>query len=106
MIICILAGLSFFSIYQYNTQLWRKAVKFYYILLDHHRLKEIVISFGPYSPLAFILLQIVQVVVAPIPGGGNRVLRGVHIRSKGRIFLFHGRSPIRVLACLQLSEDF
>jgi uncharacterized membrane protein YdjX (TVP38/TMEM64 family) len=67
--ICILAGLSFLSIYQYNTPLWRKAFKLYYILLDHHRLKEIILSYGAYSPLAFILLQIVQIIVAPIPGG-------------------------------------
>jgi uncharacterized membrane protein YdjX (TVP38/TMEM64 family) len=86
LIICILAGLSFFSIYQYNTQLWRKAVKFYYILLDHHRLKEIVISFGPYSPLAFILLQIVQVVVAPIPGGAIEFLGGYIFGVKAGFF--------------------
>jgi len=56
LVICILAGLSFFSIYQYNTPLWHKAVKLYYILQDHHRLKEIISSYGAYSPLAFILL--------------------------------------------------
>jgi len=76
LVICILAGLSFFSIYQYNTQLWIKAVKLYYILLDHHRLKGIILSYGAYSPLAFILLQIVQVVVAPIPGGAIEFLGG------------------------------
>ena len=76
LVICILAGLSFFSIYQYNTPLWRKAVKLYYILQDHHQLKEIISSYGAYSPLAFILLQIVQVVVAPIPGGAIEFLGG------------------------------
>jgi uncharacterized membrane protein YdjX (TVP38/TMEM64 family) len=76
LIICILAGLSFFSIYQYNTQLWREGVKLYYILQDHHRLKGIILSYGAYSPLAFILLQIVQVVVAPIPGGAIEFLGG------------------------------
>ncbi len=76
LVIFILAGLSFFSIYQYNTPLWRKAVKLYYILQDHHRLKEIISSYGAYSPLAFILLQIVQVIVAPIPGGAIEFLGG------------------------------
>jgi uncharacterized membrane protein YdjX (TVP38/TMEM64 family) len=76
LIICILAGLSFFSIYQYNTQLWREGVKLYYTLQDHHRLKGIILSYGAYSPLAFILLQIVQVVVAPIPGGAIEFLGG------------------------------
>jgi len=76
LVICILAGLSFFSIYQYNTPLWRKAVKLYYILQGHHRIKEIISSYGAYSPLAFILLQIIQVVVAPIPGGAIEFLGG------------------------------
>jgi len=76
LVICILAGLSFFSIYQYNTTLWRKAVKFYYILHDHHQLKGIILSYGAYSPLAFILLQILQVIVAPIPGGAIEFLGG------------------------------
>jgi uncharacterized membrane protein YdjX (TVP38/TMEM64 family) len=76
LVICILAGLSFLSIYQYNTPLWHKAVKLYYILQDHHRLKEIISSYGAYSPLAFIFLQIVQIVVAPIPGGAIELLGG------------------------------
>ncbi len=86
MIICILAGLSFFSIYQYNTQLWREAVKLYYILQDHHRLKGIILSYGAYSPLAFILLQIVQVVVAPIPGGAIEFLGGYIFGVKAGFF--------------------
>jgi uncharacterized membrane protein YdjX (TVP38/TMEM64 family) len=86
LIICILAALSFFSIYQYNTQLWRKTVKLYYILLDHHRLKEIIISFGAYSFLAFILLQVVQVVVAPIPGGAIEFLGGYIFGVKAGFF--------------------
>ena len=74
--ICILAGLSFFSIYQYNTHLWREALKLYSTLQDHHRLKGIILSYGAYSPLAFIILQIVQVVVAPIPGGAIEFIGG------------------------------
>jgi uncharacterized membrane protein YdjX (TVP38/TMEM64 family) len=76
LIICILAGLSFFCIFQYSEQLWNAAVKSYYILNDHHRLMEVISSFNPYSPLAFILLQVVQVVVAPIPGGPIAFLGG------------------------------
>jgi uncharacterized membrane protein YdjX (TVP38/TMEM64 family) len=87
LIICILAGLSFFSIYQYNTQLWREAVKLYCTLQDHHRLKGIILSYGAYSPLAFILLQIVQVVVAPIPGGAIEFLGG-YIFGVGAGFLY------------------
>jgi len=89
LIICILAGLSFLSIYQYNTQIWRGAVKFYYTLQDHHhnyRLKAIILSYGPYSPLAFILVQVVQVVVAPIPGGAIEFLGGYMFGVKAGFF--------------------
>ena len=72
----ILTVLSFFLIYYYNTQLWSAAVKSYSILNDHYRFKETIDSFGPYSPLAFILLQVVQVVVAPIPGAPVGFLGG------------------------------
>jgi uncharacterized membrane protein YdjX (TVP38/TMEM64 family) len=72
----ILAGFIFLFIYQYNSQLWIKAVNLYDILHDRHQLKVIIRSFGPYSPLAYILLQITQVIVAPIPGGAIEFLGG------------------------------
>jgi uncharacterized membrane protein YdjX (TVP38/TMEM64 family) len=72
----ILAGFIFLFIYQYNSQLWIKVVNLYDILHDRHQLKVIIRSFGPYSPLAYILLQIIQVIVAPIPGGAIEFLCG------------------------------
>ncbi len=72
----ILAVLFSFLIYHYNTQLWGAAAKSYSILNDQCRFKEIVDSFGAYSPLAFILLQVTQVVVAPIPGAPVGFLGG------------------------------
>jgi len=76
LVIFILTVLSSFLIYYYNTQLWSAAVKSYSLLNDHDRFKETIDSFGPYSPLAFILLQVVQVVVAPIPGAPVGFLGG------------------------------
>jgi len=73
---CLLAGFVFFILYQYNSQLWVQVVKFYTIIQDHHRLKRFLISFGAYSPLAYILLQIIQVIIAPIPGGAIEFLGG------------------------------
>jgi uncharacterized membrane protein YdjX (TVP38/TMEM64 family) len=54
--------------------------------LDHHRLKEVILSYGAYSPLAFILLQILQVVVAPIPGGAIEFLGGYIFGVKAGFF--------------------
>lgn len=72
----ILAGLIFIFIYQFNSQLWRKVVQLYDIFHNRHELKGFIRSFGPYSPLAYILLQILQVVVAPVPGGAVEFLGG------------------------------
>jgi uncharacterized membrane protein YdjX (TVP38/TMEM64 family) len=43
---------------------------------DHQQLKKVISSFGPYAPLAYILLQIMQVVIAPVPGGAVEFLGG------------------------------
>jgi uncharacterized membrane protein YdjX (TVP38/TMEM64 family) len=75
-LLCILAGVVFFIIYQYNSQLWNQVNKLYHIYRDHHQLKKVISSFGPYAPLAYILLQIIQVVIAPIPGGAVEFLGG------------------------------
>ncbi len=68
--------LFIFLIYQYNSQIWIRILKIYDILHDRYQLKTLITSFGPYSPLAYILIQILQVLVAPIPGGAIEFLGG------------------------------
>jgi uncharacterized membrane protein YdjX (TVP38/TMEM64 family) len=70
------AGLFSFILYRYDHQIWIQAAKLYDILHDPHRLKAFIYSFGPYSPLVFVLLQVLQVVIAPIPGGAIAFLGG------------------------------
>ena len=76
LIICVLTGLFVFCVYQYNSQVWTQIVKFYEVL--HHRpeLKRMIASFGVYSPLVYVLIQIVQVIIAPIPGGAIEFIGG------------------------------
>lgn len=69
-------GLLALIIYQYNSQLWILSVRLWVLFENHHQLKKFISSFGVYSPLAFILLQVIQVVVAPIPGGAIEFLGG------------------------------
>ena len=76
MALIISAAVVLFFVYQYNSQLWVKFLKVYDLLHDRHQLKIIISSFGPYSPLVYILIQILQVVVAPIPGGAIEFLGG------------------------------
>ncbi len=73
----LILGLFFtIIIYQYNSQIWNQAIKFYSLLQNQHRLKGFITSFGAYSPLAYILIQVSQVIVAPIPGGAIEFLGG------------------------------
>jgi uncharacterized membrane protein YdjX (TVP38/TMEM64 family) len=74
--LCILTGLVFFIIFQYNSQLWNQIVELYDLLHNRRQLKGFILSFAAYSPLAYILLQIIQVVIAPIPGGAIEFLGG------------------------------
>jgi len=75
LLLCILGGVVFFILY-HNSYLWTRVVKLYDILYDRHQLKRLISSFGAYSPVAYILLQIIQVIVAPIPGGAIEFLGG------------------------------
>jgi uncharacterized membrane protein YdjX (TVP38/TMEM64 family) len=72
----VLAGLILFFIYQFHSQFWANAVKLYDILHDRQQLKVTIRSFGPYSPLAYMLIQMAQVIVAPIPGGAVEFIGG------------------------------
>ena len=74
--LCILAGVVLFLIFQYNSQLWSQVIRLYHIYQDPHQLKKVIFSYGHYAPLAYILLQITQVVIAPIPGGAIEFLGG------------------------------
>ncbi len=102
-LLCIVAGGVFFITYRYNSQLWVEVVKFYDFLHDRHQLKGYIASFGAYSPLAYILLQILQVIIAPIPGGAIEFLGGYLFGAKvgfiySMIGLFLGSSTAFGLA--------
>ncbi len=72
---CLLGGLFILACQNYSI-FWIKAVKLYGLLQDPCKLKGVLTSFGVYSPLVFILLQVLQVVAAPIPGGPIEFLGG------------------------------
>jgi len=75
-VLCFLGGLFVFLLFRYHSQLWIQGVKLWGLFEDCRKLKGVIKSFGPYSPLIFILLQVIQVVVAPIPGEAIEFLGG------------------------------
>ena len=46
------------------------------ILANGTRARETILSFGPLAPLMFIILQILQVLFAPVPGEATGILGG------------------------------
>jgi uncharacterized membrane protein YdjX (TVP38/TMEM64 family) len=75
-ITCFLSGLIILLIYLYNSQLWIQAVKLKGLFQDHHQLKKVIKSFGPYSPLVFVSFHIVHAVIPPLPGEAIEFLGG------------------------------
>jgi len=56
--------------------LWEKTVYYYHLLSDRDQIKSFVASFGPWAPVIFILIQILQVIFAPIPGEATGFIGG------------------------------
>lgn len=69
-IILILLTLLFFFLlfYSYEEGAWREIFSYYRFFFDYTKLRLFILSFGPFSAVAFILIQALQVVFAPIPG--------------------------------------
>ena len=103
LLICFLTGLFVFLVYYYNSQIWAKVTKFHTLFYDRTQLKALIRSYGAYSPVAYIFLQMMQVVIAPIPGGAIEFIGGYLFGAKAgflysMIGLFIGSSVAFSLA--------
>ncbi|MBM4347861.1 MAG: TVP38/TMEM64 family protein [Deltaproteobacteria bacterium] len=85
-IFLLLLGIAFLLVYRFNSQIWIKTIEFYELLHDQHHLKAIITSYGAYSPIAYILIQALQVVIAPIPGGLIEFMGGYLFGVKAGVF--------------------
>jgi uncharacterized membrane protein YdjX (TVP38/TMEM64 family) len=71
-IVCILFGAGVV----YRQYLWEQAAYYYHLLSDRDKIKTFVASFGRGAPVIFILIQILQVIFAPIPGEATGFIGG------------------------------
>ena len=71
-LICILVVLG----YLYRIPLWEKTVHYYDIFTDREKVKAFVMSFGGGAPVVFIIIQILQVLLAPFPGEATGFIGG------------------------------
>lgn len=63
------AGCLIIAVYAIWPHLWDRMVSWYALVTDQGRVERFLLAWGPFgAPLAFITVQILQVVLAPIPG--------------------------------------
>lgn len=75
LILCLI-GISFFIGYWFHDPILSGLTGFYDLLTDREKVAAYVGSFGAAAPLAFMLIQIFQVVFAPIPGEATGFIGG------------------------------
>ena len=71
-VVCILVVLG----YLYRIPLWEKVTYYYDIFTDREQIKAFVTSFGTGAPAVFIIIQILQVLLAPFPGEATGFIGG------------------------------
>lgn len=71
-ILCIVLFLG----YIYRIQIWEKVAEYYIIFTDREQIKSFIASFGAGSPVIFIIIQILQVMFAPVPGEASGFIGG------------------------------
>jgi len=75
-ILGIVAVICILLIYHYRSEIGDQLVQLYTLFGSRRKAKKFILSFGAFSPIAYIALQVLQVVVAPIPGGAIEFLGG------------------------------
>ena len=71
-VVCILVVLG----YLYRIPLWEKVTYYYDIFTDREQTKAFIESFGRGAPVVFIIIQILQVLLAPFPGEATGFIGG------------------------------
>ena len=60
----------------FRAALWDAACHYYHFFSDRDQIRPFVASFGPAGPAIFIIIQILQVLLAPIPGEATGFIGG------------------------------
>ena len=62
--------------YIYRIQIWEKIVEYFLVFSDREQIKNFITSFGAGAPAVFIIIQILQVLFAPVPGEATGFIGG------------------------------
>lgn len=69
-------GLGLYLVVQFWNPLWAWLSPYYHLFTDKERVKAAIKATGPLAPLVFILIQTLQVILAPIPGEATGFIGG------------------------------
>jgi len=63
-------------LYFYGEGLWSLVVRFFYFLSDREKISAYIEGFGSAAPWVFMLVQVLQVLLAPVPGEATGFIGG------------------------------
>lgn len=63
-------------LYFYGEGLWSLVVRFFYFLSDREKISAYIEGFGSAAPWVFMLVQVLQVLMAPVPGEATGFIGG------------------------------
>jgi len=63
-------------LFLYGAELWTLVVRFFNFLSDREKTSAFIEGFGPAAPLVFMLVQVLQVLLAPVPGEATGFIGG------------------------------
>jgi uncharacterized membrane protein YdjX (TVP38/TMEM64 family) len=69
-------GALFFLGFWFRIPLWEKITDYYLLFSDREQIRHFISSFGSSAPPVFILIQILQVLFAPVPGEATGFIGG------------------------------
>ena len=62
--------------YIYRVQIWEKIVEYFLIFTDREQIKNFINSYDAGAPVVFIIIQVLQVLFAPVPGEATGFIGG------------------------------
>jgi uncharacterized membrane protein YdjX (TVP38/TMEM64 family) len=75
-ITAVVFGLLMLAGYYFRIPLWEMGAKTYSVLTDREAIKTFILSWGMAAPIVFTGIQVLQVVLAPIPGEATGFIGG------------------------------
>ncbi len=72
----VAVGLLILAGYYFRIPIWKMTVHFYDLMTDREAIQSYIVSWGMAAPVVFTGIQILQVVIAPIPGEATGFIGG------------------------------